>query len=159
MAIVALMPSYTYRDGRMVEVPDTVLTEDSEISHPISNTLVIRPGVTVTTLATVSGTVHAMPGSTLDARGAVTGTVSAEAGARVIVHKAASGTINVESGAVVHLMPGAVALGVLHVEGTFINEGTRGANVSGGGEIEDREGSAVRHPDRTLSDGTTIYEG
>lgn len=157
--MVNLMPNYTYRDGRIVEIPDTVLTEDSEIHHPINNTIVIRPGVTATMFASVSGTVRVMAGSTLDARGPVSGTVSAEAGARVTLRSAANGTINVDSGAIVHLMPGAVALGVLHVEGTLINEGTRGVNVSGGGKIEDREGSTVRRPGRTLSDGTTIYEG
>jgi hypothetical protein len=55
-----------------------------------------------------------------------------------------------------HLLPGAVALGVLHIEESLINEGTRGGNVSGRGSIDDRKGSTVRRPDRSLPDGTTV---
>lgn len=157
--IVMFMPSYTYRDGRMIEIPDTVVTEDTEIHDRISNTLVIRPGVKVTTFAPVSGTVRVMSGSTLDARGTVSGTVGLDDGARATFHGKASGTINVDRGAIAQLMPGAVALGILHVEGTLINEGTRGTNVHGRGSVEDRDGSIVRPPSRTLPDGTTIYEG
>lgn len=33
-------------------------------------------------------------------------------------------------------MPGGVALGLLHVQGTLITKGTRGVNVLGGRRIE-----------------------
>ena len=58
---------------------------------------------------------------------------------------------------IMHLLPGAVALGVLRIEGTLINEGTRGVDVSGRGTVDDREGSILRRPDRSLPDGTTVY--
>lgn len=51
------MTSYTYRDGKMVEVPDTIATEDTEIHEPVKNTLVIRPGVAVVSHAKISGTI------------------------------------------------------------------------------------------------------
>jgi hypothetical protein len=156
--IVSIMPSYTYKDGQMVEIPDTVVSEDTEIREPISNTLVLRPGVVVTAFAAISGTVRLMPGATLEARGDVSGTVNVERDARAVFHGRAGGTIKIDLGAEVHLLPRAVALGVIHVEGTLVNEGTRGVNLSGPGIIDDRDGSRVRSPDRTLADGTTIYE-
>lgn len=158
LVIVSSMTSYAYKNGEMVEIPDTVVSEDAEIRGPVNNTLVLRPGVNVTTLAAVSGTVRVMSGATLRAQGPVSGTVSVEDGARAIIHGQAGGTIKIDRGAEVHLLPGAVALGVIRVEGSLINEGVRGANVSGPGNVEDREGSTVRHPDRTLPDGTTVYE-
>ena len=155
--IVIFMTSYTYRNGQMTEIPDTVIAEDLEIRESISNTLIVRPGVNVTTLASITGTVRVMTGATLEARGSVSGTVGVEDGARATFHGQASGSINVDRGAVMHLLPGAVALGVLRIEGTLINEGTRGVNVSGRGTFDDREGSIVRRPDRSLPDGTAIY--
>lgn len=159
ITIVSVMPSYTYRNGRMVEVPDTVISEDAEIHDPISNTLILRPGVNVTIHSTISGTVEVMSGATLHARGTLSGTVSVAEDANVVVHRRASGTIHINRGAEVHLLPGSIALGVIRVEGRLINEGTRSENVSGPGSIEDRPGSTVRVPDRTLPDGTTVYEG
>lgn len=32
------MPSYTYKDGELVEVPDVVITESCELSEPITVT-------------------------------------------------------------------------------------------------------------------------
>jgi hypothetical protein len=155
--ILSFMTTYTYQNGQMIEIPDTVIAEDVEIGEPISNTLIIRPGVNVTTLASITGTVRVMTGATLEARGSVSGTVGVEEGALATFHGQASGSINVERGAVMHLLAGAVALGVLRIEGSLLNEGTRGVNVSGGGTVEDREGSIVRRPDRSLPDGTTVY--
>lgn len=158
LTIVKAVPTYTYRNGEMIEIPDTVVVEDTEIHNSISNSLIIRPGVTVITFASVSGTIQVMSRATLDARGPISGTVSISDGARVNFHDAANGTITVDRGAVVHLLPGSVALGAIHLEGTLVNEGVRGINVTGNGTVEDREGSMVRRPDRTLPDGTTIYE-
>lgn len=157
LAIVNNMPSYTYENGEMIEIPDTVVSEDTEIREPVTNTLVVCPGVSVTTLAAVSGTVRVMSGATLQARGSVSGTVDVENGARALFHGQASGTISIERGAEVHLLSGAVALGVIRVYGTLVNDGVRGVNVSGPGTVEDREGSTVRRPDRIMPDGTTIY--
>lgn len=152
------MANYTYRDGKMVEVPDTIATEDTELHEPVKNTLIIRPGVAVVSYAKISGTIVVMPGATLDARGPVSGTVTIQDEARATFHSSASGTVKVSGGAVMHLLPGSIALGVLKVEGTLINEGTRGLNVTGQGVVDDRIGSIVRRPDRTLRDGTTVYE-
>ncbi|WP_146071794.1 hypothetical protein [Cryobacterium sp. Y50] len=152
------MTTYTYQNGQMIKIPDTVIAEDVEIRESISNTLIVRPGVNVTTLASITGTVRVMTGATLEARGSVSGTVGVEDGARATFHGQANGSINVDRGAVMHLLPGAVALGVLRIEGSLINEGTRGVNVSGRGAVDDREGSTVRRPDRSLPDGTSIYE-
>lgn len=135
--IVNNMPSYTYENGQMIELPDTVVSEDTEIREPVRNTLVLRPGVNVTTFAAVSGTVRVMSGATLQARGSVSGTVSVEDGARAVIHGQAGGTIKIDRGAEVHLLPGAVALGVIRVDGSLINEGVRGVNVSGPGIVED----------------------
>lgn len=152
------MTSYTYRDGTMIEVPDTIANEDTEIHEPVENTLVIRPGVAVVSYARISGTIVVMTGATLDARGPVSGTVTIQDEAHATFHSTASGTIKVSGGAVMHLRPESIALGVLKVEGTLINEGTRGPNVTGQGVVDDRIGSIVRRPDRTLRDGTTVYE-
>ena len=146
--IVNFMTTYTYQNGQMIEIPDTVIAEDVEIRESISNTLIVRPGVNVTTLASITGTVRVMSGATLEARGSVSGTVGVEDGARATFHGQANGSINVDRGAVMHLLPGAVALGVLRIEGSLINEGTRGVNVSGRGTVDDRAGSTVRRPDR-----------
>lgn len=158
LAIVSGMTSYTYKDGEMIEIPDTVVSEDTEIREPVNNTLVLRPGVNVTTLAAVNGTVRVMVGATLQARGPVSGTLSVEDGARALIHGRAGGTIKIDRGAEVRLLPGAVALGVIRVDGSLINEGVRGVNVSGSGTVEDRAGSTVRSPDRTLPNGATVYK-
>lgn len=152
------MTSYTYRDGKMVEVPDTIVTEDTELHEPVKNTLIIKPGVAVISNAEISGTIVVMRGATLDARGSVSGTVTIQDEARATFHSSASGTVKVSGGAVMHLLPESIALGVLKVEGTLINEGTRGLNATGQGVIDDRVGSVVRRPDRTFRDGTTVYE-
>jgi hypothetical protein len=156
--IVMLMTSYTFRNGQMVEVPDTVVTEDTDFHDSISNTLVIHPGITATTFANVSGTVRVMAGAAFDARGAVSGTVTVDAGAVATFHSVANGSIHVSDQGLAHLLPGAIALGTMRIDGRLINEGVRGVNVSGVGFVEDREGSSVRRPTRTLSDGTTVYE-
>lgn len=72
------------------------------------------------------------------------GTVNISRDARVVFHGRVSGTINVGTGALMHLLPKAVALGVLNVDGTLVNEGMRGTNVIGCGVVDDREGSTVR---------------
>lgn len=152
------MTSYTYRDGKMVEVPDTIVSEDTELHEPVKNTLIIRPGVTVVSYAKISGTIVVMPGAMLDAHGPVSGTVTIQGEARAAFHGSANGTVKVSKDAVMHLLPESSALGVLEVEGTLINEGTRGLNVTGQGVIDDRIGSIVRRPERTLRDGSTVYE-
>jgi hypothetical protein len=47
----------------------------------------------------------------------------------------------------------------MHIEGTLINQGTRGVQLHGDGDVEDREGSTVRPPDEVWDDGTVVYNG
>ena len=62
------MPSYDYRDGELVEVPDVVVSESGDLRDDVSRTLVIDPGVTLTTHGRPSGTVAVREGARLDAR-------------------------------------------------------------------------------------------
>jgi hypothetical protein len=151
------MPSYEYRDGELIEVPDVVVSESGELREDVSRTLVIEPGIILTAHGRLSGSVSVRVGATLDARNDVSGTVNVRANADATFHRAASGTLNISRGGVVTLTKSAVALGTMHVDGTLINYGTRGVNVHGAGFVDDREGSTVRRPDETLDDGTVIY--
>lgn len=152
------MPSYTYRDGRMVQIPDTVITEDTELRGMVTNTVIVRGPATATVLGSLNGTVSVEAGATLIAHGSVSGTLNVASGGTAIFHTATHGTLHVSAGAVAHLLPGASALGTMRIEGILINEGVRGTNVGGSGVVEDRPGSRVRQPDGTLPDGTTIYK-
>ena len=79
------MPSSEYRNGKMVEIPDTVLYESGEHTGDVTNTLILRPGVTVTASGVLSGTVNVQSGATLNATGPVSGTVHVTAGADVTI--------------------------------------------------------------------------
>ncbi len=63
------MASFEYRDGKMIEVPDIVVTESRQIDQDVGRTLVIESGAMVTTNGRVSGTINVKRGATLDARG------------------------------------------------------------------------------------------
>lgn len=151
------MASFEYRDGEMIEVPDVVVDESGELTEDVSRTLVIEPGVTLRTFGKLSGTVTVRRGAALDARGSVSGTVSVAERAEATFHGRASGTLNVARGGVITLAETAIALGVMRVDGTLVNYGTRGIDVRGAGVVDDREGSTVRQPDERLGDGSTIY--
>lgn len=150
------MSSYEYRDGQLVPVSDTVISEDCELRAPVTSTLTIQAGVSVVALGNINGSVNVLQGASLEAYGDVNGTVSADSDARITFHGRATGTIHLASGGLAHFSKGAVALGTMRIEGTLINEGTRGINVSGAGQIEDREGSSVRYPD-SASDTAEVY--
>ena len=62
------MPSYDYRDGELVEVPDLVINESGDLHQSVKNTLVIRPGMTLNLHGRVSGTVRVEAGARLIAR-------------------------------------------------------------------------------------------
>lgn len=151
------MPSYKYVDGRMVEIPDTEITESGTLERDVRNTLIVRPGVQLTITGRVLGTVQVQSGASLNAVGSVSGTVHVEAGARAEFHSRLGGTLHVDRGGVATLSPGAVALGSLSIDGLLINEGTRGTQVRGRGSVDDRDGSRVREPDETTEDGAVIY--
>jgi hypothetical protein len=151
------MPGYEYRGDEFVPVPDVVVSESGDLWEDLSCTLVIGPGVALTTHGRISGTVEVGEGSTLDARNDLSGTLSVAANGVATIHRQASGTLHVGTGATVTLAESAVAIGTMHIDGRLINYGTRGVNVSGTGVVDDREGSTVRPPDETLDDGTVIY--
>lgn len=153
------MPSYEYRDGEMIEVPDLVVTESGDLREDVKHTLVIRPGVSLTVHGRVKGTVHVEGGARLDARGDVNGTVHVGPNAEATFHRKMGGTLHIERSGTATLAASAVALGTLHVEGKLVNYGTRGVQVHGGGTVDDREGSTVREPDEKWDDGTAVYYG
>jgi hypothetical protein len=113
----------------MIEIPDTVVSEDTEIRGPVTNTLVTCPGVSVTTLDAVSGTVRVMSGDTLPARARCLGWLTSRTG----------------------LAPCSTAKQAAQ------SRCVRGVRVSGSGPVKYREGSTLRPPVRTMPSGTTIY--
>ncbi len=153
------MPSYVYRDGQMQQVPDTVITESTDLREKISNSLVVKEGATATTWAGVRGTITVEGGGVLDARGPVNGTVSVQAGGIATFYSRVSGTLQVSPGGRAKLTSNAVAVGTMHIEGDLLNEGTRGVQVRGSSNIYDAPGSTIRQPDEVRSDGTVVYYG
>jgi len=153
------MPSYDYRDGELVEVPDLVINESGDLHQSVKNTLVIRPGVTLNLHGRVSGTVRVEAGARLIARSDVSGTVNVASTAQATFYERMSGTLHVDRSGVATLAPSSVATGTMHIEGTLVNEGTRGVQVHGSGVVDDREGSTIRQPDETWEDGTMVYYG
>ncbi|MEA9987067.1 hypothetical protein [Subtercola sp. RTI3] len=153
-----MTPSYTYRNGEMVQVEDTIVDVDSELDGTIDTTLLVQAGARLTTSGTLNGTVSVLNGH-LVAHGRVNGTVHVASGSSAIFHGPLSGTLSVDSGATAHLMPTVVALGKMRIDGRLVNQGVRTANVTGGGSVVDQGTGHVRQPDETLPDGTTIYLG
>lgn len=151
------MPSYEYVNGRMVELPDTEITESGTLNGDVRNTLIVRPGIELVATGDINGTVHIQRGAALTATGDVTGTVHVASGARADFHSRLDGTLQVDSGGVATLMTGAVALGSMNIDGLLINHGARGVQVHGQGSVDDREGSRVREPDEITDDGSMIY--
>lgn len=151
------MPSYEYKDGELAEVPDLVINESGDLHQTVINTLVIRPEVTLNLHGRVSGTVRVEAGARLIARSDVSGTVSVAATAQATFYARMSGTLHVERSGVATLAPSSVATGTMHIEGTLVNEGTRGMQVYGSGVVDDRENSTIQQPDETWEDGTTAH--
>jgi hypothetical protein len=151
------LPSFKYRDGKLVELPDVVVSKSGDLHEDVKQTLVIKTGVTLTVHGSVSGTVEVQPGATLKAQGDVSGTVHVATDAEATLLGRVSGTLKVSRGGVATLAPSAVALGTMSIDGTLINHGTRGVQVHGAGVVDDREGSTVRQPDETWEDGTEVY--
>lgn len=153
------MPSYEFRDGEMVEVPDLVIDETTDVHEDVSRTVTITNGATVTVHGSVSGTLNVQQGATLIAEGQVSGTVHVQRGSEATFNAQASGTIHVERGATATLGPSATAFGMMKIDGVLVNHGARGKQVHGSGTVDDREGSTIREPDETWADGTTVYYG
>lgn len=151
------MPSYTYKDGNLVAVPDTVIAESCELRGAVNNTLIIRPGAHVTALATISGTVLVEKDAVLVAHGPVGGTVNVHRGGSAVFHDRLGGTIHVARGGAATLAATAVALGTMKIDGLLTNEGVRGVQISGAGNVIDTPGATVRQPDETWADGTVVY--
>jgi len=153
------MPSYTYGDGELVEVPDTIITVSCEIREPVKNTLIIRSGAHVTSWAQISGTVVVEHDAVLETHAGVGGTVDIHAGGRALFRGKVGGTIHVHEGGAATLVDTAVALGTMKVDGVLTNEGVRGVQVHGQGRVIDAPGSTVRQPDETWPEGTVVYLG
>jgi hypothetical protein len=153
------VPSFEYRNGQLVPVEDVVISESGELHENIDRTLVIENGATVTSYGTINGTVQLTAGTTFDARGTINGTVNVQRDAVANFHAGLNGTLNVNQGGVARLAPAAVSLGAKHIDGTLINEGVRGVQVSGSGTVEDRPGSTVRQPDEVRPGGGVVYRG
>jgi hypothetical protein len=153
------MPTYEYRNGQMVELPDVVITESGDLHDDVKRTVIVESGVELTTHGKISGTVNVRPDGTLIARGGVGGTVNVSTGARATFHGNLGGTLNVDRGGAAILASSASALGAMNIIGTLDNYGTRGKEVRGSGRVTDHDGSTVREPDETWADGTTVYYG
>jgi hypothetical protein len=151
------LASYTYEDGKLVQVPDTVVAESCEISKRVDSTLIIRAGVHVDARARMNGTVVIEPGAVFEAHEPVGGTVEIRDGGLAIFRDRVGGTIHVHRGGRATLSASAVALGTMRVDGVLTNEGTRGTQVTGAGEVIDVPGAVVRQPDETWPDGTVAY--
>ena len=85
------MPTYEYRNGERVEVPDLVITESCDLHEKVTKTVVIGPGVTLTLHDRVSGTVQVTAGATLEAHADVSGTVHVAAGAHATFYNHING--------------------------------------------------------------------
>lgn len=153
------MPSYEYRNGQMVPVEDVVISESGDLHENIDRTLVIENEATVTSHGAINGTVQLTPGTTFDARGTINGTVNVQREATATFHAGLNGTLNVSQGGVARIAPTGVSLGTKHIDGTLINEGVRGVQVSGSGTVEDLPGFIVRQPNEVSPDGGVIYRG
>lgn len=151
-----MAPSFEYRDGRMVEVPDVHISTDVVLSEPITRTLVISDGATVVARAPISGSVQITAGQ-LIAETSISGTVTVRSGSSASFAASMSGTLNVAVGGRAHIRPGATALGSMRIDGSLLNEGVRGVQLHGSGQVEDR--GQVRQPDRTDPDGVVVYLG
>jgi hypothetical protein len=129
-------PSYRFEDGKMVQIPDTIVSQSGTLDEDITNTVVIEPGVALITTGRISGTVNVLGGASLEAKNNVGGTVHIEPGGRATFHAGVGGTLVVDRSAVAVLTRSAVALGSLNIQGELVNEGTRGVQVTGGRNCE-----------------------
>lgn len=151
------MTSFELQDGQLRQVPDQVISESGVFEQDVAQTLRIAPGIRVATTGTLNGTVHVGEEAEWIAAGDVNGAVEIASGATAVFQRRATGTISILRGASATFGPDCVALGMIHVEGALINEGTRGVNVHGPGTVSDLPGSQVRQPDEVWPDGTTFY--
>jgi hypothetical protein len=136
--ILSIVPSYTYRDGELIETPDTEISTDTVLTRRITETVHVSNGAHVVLTGPATGTVNVVSGE-LTAN-EVTGTVHVGRGSKATFEWCMSGTLHVDQGGTAVIGPRATALGTMHIDGTLINEGTRGVIVQGSGVIDDRPG-------------------
>lgn len=151
------MPSYCYHDGQLVEVPDTIITVSCDIREPVRNTLIIRSGARVRTLARISGTLIVERGAFLEAEAPVDGTVDVHSGGSATFLAEVGGTMHVRVGGLATLEHTAQALGSMMIDGVLTNKGVRGVQLSGHGQVIDAPGSTIRTPDETSPDGRQVH--
>lgn len=152
--MLTMSPSFVYQNGEMFEVPDITLSDDTTLTEKVTRTLIITNGATVTALAPISSTVRVESG-VLDARSKVSGTVTVGAAGQASFAARMTGTLQVQAGGSAHIRATASALGTMHIDGYLLNEGERGAQRSGTGEVDDR--GSVRPPDERGANGAVIY--
>src|SRR5690348_2432334 len=92
------MPSYEYRDGEMIQVPDLVVVESGDLYEDINTTLVVRSGISLILHGEVNGTVHVERAATVEAKGDVNGTVHVEPTAAATFHQKLGGTLHIARG-------------------------------------------------------------
>lgn len=151
------MPSYKIVNGAQVEVSDTVVSDDATVEDELSNVVIVRNGAELIARARITGSVVVERGGRLLAFEDVTGTVSLQEGSEAEFHAGLGGALHVSRRATALLKPDAVALGSLNVDGTLVNEGTRGRTVNGDGRVDDLPGSTVRQPDAVDGDMEIYY--
>jgi hypothetical protein len=64
--ITGSMTTHTYRNGQMIEIPETVVAEASRFVRRSAILSSSGPGVDVTTLASITGTVRVMTVAALE---------------------------------------------------------------------------------------------
>lgn len=138
------MPSYAYREGQLVKVPDLVISESCDLHEAVNRTLIIEGEAEVTSYGPLNGMVELAPGTVLDARGTVNGAVNVAREARATFHGSINGLLRVNSGGRARLARTAAAYGTMVIDGILINEGARGVQVGGSGVVDDRPSSTVR---------------
>lgn len=152
------MPSYEFRNGRKIEIPETILDKSGDFVGTHNNSVIVRGmGTHVASRATINGTLTVSDGVTFENFGTVNGTVNVASGANYVVHGAQNGTSHVEHGGKLRVAPGGMLMGIASGEGELVNEGTRASTSTYVRRIVDAPGSRVRQPDEVDGDGTTYF--
>jgi hypothetical protein len=140
-------------DGR--QIPDLVVEADDVITKHVGG-IVVRNGAALLLVGPHQGSLHVEGGASARLDGSQQGSVHVAAGARVVVAGSQQGSIHVERGGVVEVEANGRAQGSLHIDGLFINSGTRGGSTHVTGEIRDLPGSRVVQP--VVRGGVNYYE-
>ncbi|MFJ3384763.1 MULTISPECIES: hypothetical protein [unclassified Curtobacterium] len=114
---------------------------DATLTEPITQTVIVTNAATATARARVSGTVNVEDGVFV-ALATVSGTVHVAAGSMAVFADQMSGTLHLASGGSARILPGASALGTMHIDGHLLDEGERGCRCVAPGRSRTVAGSA-----------------